>query len=371
MTLLELPEEIVVEILSLLPVTGLTSCSLVSHSFHRLAKDTSLWKAIFVETKITEQTPSPRLWTATVSLKGKMYLYGGHTTQGVSNVITNVKKDLFEYDFGSKTWTPQQHSMTGMTEHKCVANNDALWFVGGYNGHEYCNSLYKYDLETKQSSLIDTTGQTFSPRSALTAVVWKNKMYTFGGWNGFNRIWFNDMHEYNFDTSTWRPVEPKGTIPHERTSHSAVVYNNCMYVFAGYSGEKYLNDLHEFNFETETWTDLSQNCGGKPPAPRSRFCAAVHEDTMYIIGGWNKVGYYADIFTFNFQSRIWTQILNKSFEAPRISQCSVVIQDDILYIFGGFCANEKVCVNRLYRYRLPAKEEEVHEPPHKKGKSVN
>jgi hypothetical protein len=47
---------------------------------------------------------------------------------------------------------------------------------------------------------------------------------------------------------TWRFVIPNGNEPPNRTSHAAVTYNNSMYIFAGYSGEKYLNDLHKFDF---------------------------------------------------------------------------------------------------------------------------
>ena len=50
------------------------------------------------------------------------------------------------------------------------------------------------------------------------------------------------------ETWHWRMVKVYGTVPMQRTSHTAVVYQDSMYVFAGYSGEKYLNDMFRFDF---------------------------------------------------------------------------------------------------------------------------
>ncbi len=48
-------------------------------------------------------------------------------------------------------------------------------------------------------------------------------------------------------TKTWTKVSAKGSVPPQRTSHTAVVWKDKMYTFGGFSGEHYLNDLHEFD----------------------------------------------------------------------------------------------------------------------------
>jgi len=229
---------------------------------------------------------------------------------------------------------------------------NTLWFIGGYNGFDYTNEIQKYDMITNTFALVEATGEPFSRRSALTALVWRDSLYTFGGWNGFTRAWYNDLYCFHFPTSRWRWISPAGQLPGKRTSHAAVVYNNKMYVFGGFSGEEYLNDLHEFNLENETWRNLSAQCKGDIPAPRSRFCAAVHGDSMYILGGWNKVGYFNDFYKFDFARSVWTKIANINFSIPTISQYSLAVDEKFLYIFGGFCGREKTCINKLYKYRL-------------------
>jgi len=300
--------------------------------------------------------PSERLWCSSVVDGNRMYIYGGHTTRGASNLIHAVKADMYSYDFASKTWTELPHEISGKTEHKCVVYNDALWFVGGYNGQNYTNDLRRFEPTTGVSSLVLTTGTPFSPRSALTAVVHKNKMYTFGGWNGFSKQWFNDLHSFNFDTKEWCEIHAKGERPCQRTSHACVVWNNRMYVFAGFSGEQYLNDVHEFDFETETWRNITMETTGTRPSPRSRFCAVVHGNSMYLLGGWNKVNYFGDFFAYNFVTKTWTQIISPHFDIPSLSQYSVSVYNNKLYIFGGFCAIAKECINRLYVYQLPEEE---------------
>jgi len=338
-------------VLGWLPLNGLNSCAEVSWGMNRLAKDPAHWRGLFVSREPKEDAPSPRLWCSSVVVKDKMYLYGGHTTQGSSNLISNVKNDLFCYDFATRKWTLAEHSMAAKTEHKCVEHNGLLWFLGGYNGYDYTNDLFVYDPATSVSTFVDTQGTAFSRRSALTAVVHKDKLITFGGWNGFTRTWFNDLHEFDFATKTWRQIEAKGKLPTQRTSHSAVVYKNCMYVFAGFSGEGYLNDIHEFNFDTETWTDITPLTNGDRPDPRSRFCAAVHGDNIFVLGGWNKVGYFDDFHIFNFATKTWSKVSSR-FEVPAISQYALSVHNDFLYVFGGFCAKEKAYINKMYVYHV-------------------
>jgi len=385
MHFLELPEELILTVISWLPLSGIMTMRLVNREVNRVCCDSSLWRGRFImlasipssdslfesthsdeqqeeEAQQQEQDedgdeethnaddnhyniamdgeqrntndhnnnnddaevrtedfknvsspppspgkvvyPSERLWCSSVVYRNRMYIYGGHTTRGASNLIHSVKADMYYYDFGQKAWTEISHEVSGKTEHKCVVYNDALWFVGGYNGQNYTN----------------------------------------------------DLHSFNFDTKEWCEVRAKGDRPCQRTSHACVVWNNRMYVFAGFSGEQYLNDLHEFDFETETWRDITMETLGTRPSPRSRFCAVVHGNSMYLLGGWNKVNYFGDFFAYNFVTKTWSQIVSPHFDIPSLSQYSVSVFNNKLYIFGGFCAIAKECINRLYVYQLPEEE---------------
>lgn len=368
-----LPEELLMMILSELELKDLKTMTLVCKWINRLAKDSHIWRGLFITLNPNQGAPDPRLWCSTAVINSKMYLYGGHTTQEQTNLISNVKSDLFEYDFVKKEWSTLSHSMGGKTEHKCVCYNGSLWFTGGYNGLDYTNDTYQYDPETGASTLVETIGERFSPRSALTVGIWKGKIYTFGGWNGFSRKWFNDVHELDIDQRKWRRIDAKGPFPAQRTSHASVIQDGKMYVFGGFSGENYLNDLWEFDIEKEIWTEISQDCVGEKPAPRSRFCAVVYGNSMYILGGWDKIGYFEDLYSFNFTTKTWSQIKNSKWTIPSTSQYSLSIHNDLLYIFGGYCAKRKECVNDMVVYKMPeedriAEESRMElEPPKKRS----
>ncbi len=86
-------------------------------------------------------------------------------------------------------------------------------------------------------------------------------IYIFGGYDGFNRV--NDFYEYNLDCHTWTEVLSSGlssigtgAAPTPRHSHSAVIYEDSMYVFGGYDGH-YRNDFYRFNFVTSTWSQIN------------------------------------------------------------------------------------------------------------------
>ena len=44
---------------------------------------------------------------------------------------------------------------------------------------------------------------------------------------------FNDMHEFDFQTKTWSKVDAQGDAPSPRFFHSAVLYNDAIYIIGG------------------------------------------------------------------------------------------------------------------------------------------
>jgi N-acetylneuraminic acid mutarotase len=62
-----------------------------------------------------KDAPSARLWCSSVIHKNKMYIAGGHTTQGQTNYIGDVKDDLYEYDFGTRKWKQLEAKLAGRT----------------------------------------------------------------------------------------------------------------------------------------------------------------------------------------------------------------------------------------------------------------
>lgn len=99
-------------------------------------------------------------------------------------------------------------------------------------------------------------------------------------------------------TRTWREVVPNSKAPDVRCYHSALVFNNSMYVFGGYTGTQNMNDMQVFNFETKSWDDLPTT--GDLPHIRNSHTACMYacmdRGMMFIFGGYNKGQCNADFY---------------------------------------------------------------------------
>jgi len=101
---------------------------------------------------------------------------------------------------------------------------------------------------------IGSRGNPPSSRGYSTAVVHAHRdIYTFGGSAGSSRK--NDMHAvyYSHTKEQWHLVESKGEAPSPRNSHSAVVWRDSILVFGGWDGSRNCNDLYRFDIPTSTW----------------------------------------------------------------------------------------------------------------------
>jgi hypothetical protein len=73
-------------------------------------------------------------------------------------------------------------------------------------------------------------------------------MYLYGGYSGNERL--ADMYAYDFETNHWSEVDcTNGDAPSGRSSLVAQVHENCLYIFGGYNGVTVLNDFYKFRLK--------------------------------------------------------------------------------------------------------------------------
>ena len=86
-----------------------------------------------------------------------------------------------------------------------------------------------------------------------TAVVHKDTIYLFGGENSpINST--NLIFAYCVESKKWEKIKPNIAIP-KVDSHSAVVFEDKMFVYGGYIPEKatYMTTMFGFDFEKKAW----------------------------------------------------------------------------------------------------------------------
>eukprot|EP01156_Anaeramoeba_ignava_P020658 Anaeramoba_ignava/c16757_g1_i1.p2 GENE.c16757_g1_i1~~c16757_g1_i1.p2 ORF type:complete len:110 (+),score=11.99 c16757_g1_i1:39-368(+) len=62
-------------------------------------------------------------------------------------------------------------------------NEEQIIVFGGSSGFGYNNDIWILDVKKKEWSLIETTGEKPSPRSGVTAVIYKDSLFVFGGFD--------------------------------------------------------------------------------------------------------------------------------------------------------------------------------------------
>lgn len=301
-------------------------------------------------------TYTARTGHCAISCNGIFYVFGGTDEQ-------NRRNDIHAYNTEQKMWTqlpslgqiPQARSGA-----KGVAYNRALFIFGGYTKKDgtYFNDLHRYDLETNYWTKIFTSGEMPSPRTDHTAVLYENSMYVFAGYDGKNR--FNDLRECNLTTFEWTLLAQNGTVPLTRFGHTSVVHNHNMYIFGGWDGHDTLDDLYQYSFASNIWYELRRVIGPRPN-PRYRHSCVVYDGSLFIFGGVDKQQQrYNDLYEFHIQKREWSsKRVTGQIPSSRTFH-RALIHDDEMYILGGFDGRRQ---NDLYVIKLSSATEDKYSRP--------
>ena len=244
------------------------------------------------------EAPSPRHSHMTVTYKDNMYVFGGYDG--------SYRADFYEYSFTNEIWRPiPAMTATGSMPRcryraSCVVHKDQMIMFGGHDGSRHLNDTNIYNFLTSVWTQVPTTDVTPSPRDSHIAVVYGDSMFIFGGSTGeatddfyelklgkFRSKWVTipknsknvmigldtsgDDDELDVNDSQYSdtpsvlqlPVSPHGeesefsninildersTIPGMRFCHVGEVHDDCMYIFGGYDGHRRLNDFIRFRF---------------------------------------------------------------------------------------------------------------------------
>ena len=136
--------------------------------------------------------------------------------------------------------------------------------MGGWNNAVRTNDVWSFDGSIWSQV---TASAPWSARSSLAGVVYDNKIYIMGGYNGTN---FNDVWESG-DGSNWLEGN-YSNIWSSRRLLTAVVYSNKIYIMGGYDGSSF-NDVW-------SWELCEESTPMRPPSKLAETTKAA------VVGGW-------------------------------------------------------------------------------------
>jgi len=279
---------------------------------------------------------------AAVAIGDKIYSFGGYCTG--EDYETTRPIDVHVFDTITLRWSVmhscrdekwQQAVPYQRYGHTCVTWNGKAFIWGGRNDRDgACNVLYCFDptkAKTSRSPGSTPEGTTQQPwsrpasngylpgaRDGHSACVIRDAMYIFGGYEEDEDRFSNEIHRFCFLTMTWSYVITSGTPASWRDFHSATpVEDRYMIVFGGRSDygapyhtnhEFYCQKVHVFDTQTKEWSQ-PQSLGDTPSGRRSH-SAFVHENLVYIFGGFNgnEDRHYDDLWSLDPHSFVWKRV---------------------------------------------------------------
>jgi N-acetylneuraminic acid mutarotase len=87
-------------------------------------------------------------------------------------------------------------------------------------------------------------------------------------------------------TYEWIKIESDGEVPSKREFHTSLIYKSKLFIFGGYDGKR-LNDLYSYSIEKNKWKKIQTTA--KPPSNREEMTSVLYNSSIYIFGGINFI----------------------------------------------------------------------------------
>ncbi len=237
---------------------------------------------------------------------------------------------------------------------------------GGYTGDIYSNSnlqnkndLFEYKFTTSQWINWEDriTGELPPARSAHGVAVYDNFLWIFAGYDGHTRL--NDMWRIDLTSSQpcWEQIEQKGDNPPTCCNFPVAVVDDSMYVFSGQSGAKITNKLYQFRIKERQWVRIRtehQVQASAPPQRRYGHTMMAYKRSLYVYGGAADGILDNEVHCFDVDSHTWSVIHPaEASDVPcgRVFH-SATVWNNGMYVFGGTIDSMSNRSGDLYRFRF-------------------
>ncbi|TLS21849.1 uncharacterized protein PpBr36_09272 [Pyricularia pennisetigena] len=243
----------------------------------------------------TAEGPGPRVGHASLLVGNAFIVYGGDTKIDEADVLDET---LYLLNTSTRQWSrslPAGPRPSGRYGHSLNILGSKIYIFGGQVEGYFMNDLAAFDLNQLQMQdnrwemLLQNSDSGGPPvgtvppaRTNHTMITYNDKMYLFGGTNGFQ--WFNDVWCYDPATNSWSQLDCIGYIPIPREGHAASLVDDVMYIFGGRTEEGAdLGDLAAFRITSRRWYTF-QNMGPSP-SPRSGHSMTTVGKAVVVVGG--------------------------------------------------------------------------------------
>ncbi len=252
-----------------------------------LAQNAGAWE-------ILPSTPTARTEAAVAILDQKIYVIGGFSPQGVTDLVEIFDVTTGEWFEGAPLPEARHHAAIAVTE-------NTVYIIGGFTSGFWtpASDVFAYDPSSNQWSQKTSMP---TPRGALAAGVVDGKVFAIGGANKktfrLTNTGANEM--YDPESDQWTSLTP---LPTPRDHLTVSSFNGKIYAIGGRINVDYNQNLdvnEAFNLETNSWSTL-------PPLPtaRSGITSQVLYGNIFVLGGESGEGTFSENEAYNPVTNNW------------------------------------------------------------------
>ena len=165
------------------------------------------------------------------------------------NEFYQFSNSLLRFDLLTLKWEIIESStnniISGRESFTFIEFKDKFYIFGGLTSNGISNELFTFDLLTKEWNKIEYSGPNLKERCYHSSIILKEKLFIFGGYNSKDG-WLNEFYEFDLNTNIFSSIENKGSnIPSQRSGHTMLHYDDKVWIFGGFSApNEYFNDLY-------------------------------------------------------------------------------------------------------------------------------
>ena len=138
----------------------------------------------------------------------------------------------------------------------------------------------------------------------------------------------------------WVQWSFKSDVPSARSGAPAAIHNDSIYVFGGYGGSGRLNDVWRLDLTAKKWSLVA--CIGQHPEGRESNGAFIHANRIFLFGGYSGTTWLNDSHCLTLSDADtgeWSQVILPSTSAsppsPRFGYAGAEL-DGFIWVFGGY-----------------------------------
>ncbi|KAK3543840.1 hypothetical protein QTP70_030077 [Hemibagrus guttatus] len=243
-------------------------------------------------TSVPQSSPAPcdRYKHAICAYNGNVYMLGGRGKHSF--------KDFWKYNVVCNKWIrldcDSDKAPDELEEHSMVPHQGVLYVFGGLRDSAYSDTktpLWLFDTAKEHWFFIEEQSplaQDVAPanKKGHSAIVLGSSMFIYGGYIDMRgtsqEFWRFDLGVSVLDSRLWSLLSIAQVGPGPRHSHSAIAYEDYMYLYGGLQGLKEQRDLWRWSSFNHTWTCIRTFSG---PSKLMGHSAVVYKDSMLLFGG--------------------------------------------------------------------------------------